>query len=450
LFGLSLPQVLAAEAVQPARYARAKSILFVYLFGGPSQLETFDMKPDAPSGIRGPFQPVASRTPGLRICEHLPQLAQQSDKYCVVRTLNHPKNDHNGCHYIQTGHPMPPAQRGAAGVSATEKDWPAMGSVVEYLDQRAAGGKPRMVPSYIYLPNRLGHIQGYDRSGQYGGWLGRSYDALATDIHKRDKDDNPYFRDCTDEEMDFRIKGLSRESSLTLNRIDRRRSLLEQFESARRELDESKRVSEYDSFRTAAMSMVTSGKLRDALDIGREPTKMRDRYGRHLFGQSLLLGRRMIEAGARFVTVLWDAPDGYSWDSHRNSQSLKNYLLPGLDQSLSALLDDMQGRGLLDETLVVCVGEMGRTPKANRNWGRGHWSYCFPALLAGAGIKGGTVYGRSDKDAGHPVEQKVSPEDLACTIFDSLGINPHSYIRDKQNRPAALVEGGRTLRKLFT
>jgi hypothetical protein len=450
LFGASLTKLLAAEAAGAIERPRAKSVIFVYLFGGPSQLETFDMKPDAPSGIRGPFKTTPSRTPGLAICEHLPRLAAISDRFCVIRTLNHRQNDHNGCHYIQTGHPMPPAQRGAAGVDATDKDWPAMGSVVEYLDQREAAGRVRTAPSYVYLPNRLGHIQGYDRLGQYGGWLGRPYDALATDIRKRDASDNPYFRPCIDDELDFRVKGLANDAALTLDRLDRRQSLLDQFDAARRGLDRSSRVAEYDGFQKSALALVSAGKLRDALDIRREPAALRDRYGRHLFGQSMLMGRRMIEAGARFVTVLWDAPDGYSWDSHRTSADVEKHLLPGLDQSLSALLDDLAGRGLLDETLVVCVGEMGRSPKPDTpQWGRGHWSFCFPAVLAGAGVRGGITYGRSDKDAGYPADRPVSPEDLACTIFHSLGIDPHGFIPDKQGRPVALVDGGRALTELF-
>lgn len=444
LFGASLPTVLAAESrQQTSAGVRARSVMFVFLFGGPSQLETFDLKPDAPSGIRGPFRPTASRTPELRICEKLPRLAAISDRFCVVRTVNHRQNDHNGCHYIQTGHPMPPAQRGAAGVDATDKDWPAMGSVAEYLDQRRGG---RDFPSYVYLPNRLGHIQGYDRSGQYAGWLGRTYNALATEVRKRDSADNPYFRDCSDAELDFRIAGLSAEPSLTLDRLDRRRDLLQQLEAQRRGLEEST----HDRIRQRAMSLLTSEKLRGALDIRQESARLRDRYGRHLFGQAALMGRRMIEAGARFVTVLWDAPDGYSWDSHRTNADVEKYLLPGLDQTLSALLEDLHVRGLLDETLVVCVGEMGRTPKPDTAaWGRGHWSYCFPALLAGAGVRGGTVYGRSDRDAAYPVEKPVSPEDLACTIYHAMGIDPHGFIPDRQNRPTAIVEGGQPLRELF-
>jgi len=200
---------------------------------------------------------------------------------------------------------------------------------------------------------------------------------------------------------------------------------------------------------------MTSTRLRDALDIRREPAKTRDRYGRHLFGQSLIVGRRMVEAGARFVTVIWDMPDGApsGWDSHDAlTPSLKNHLLPGLDQGLSALLDDMKDRGLLDETLIVCVGEMGRTPQfLNRGNpdGRDHWSYCFPAIMAGAGIRGGLLYGESDRHAAYPKDRPVSPEDLASTIFHTLGIDPHGTMRDKQGRPVTLVESGRVVKDLF-
>jgi hypothetical protein len=449
LLGLSLPKVLAAETALPAGKPRARSVMFLFLFGGPSQLETFDLKPDAPSGIRGPFKPIASRTPGLRICEHLPRLAALSDKFSVVRTLTHRHNDHNACHYIQTGHPMPPAPRGAAGVDATDKDWPAIGSVVEYLEQQHPRGRAGDFPNYVYLPNRLGHIQGYDRLGQYGGWLGRAYNALATDIRKQGPSDNPYFRTCTDAELDFRIKGLDADPAVTLDRLDRRRSLLEQFESQRRLLDDSGAVETHDRIRRRALALVTSERVRHALDLRREPDRLRDRYGRHLFGQAALLGRRMVEAGARFVTVLWDAPDGYSWDSHVHSDDVRSYLLPGLDQTFSALLTDLEDRGLLDETLVVCLGEIGRTPQGTGRWGRGHWSYCFPAVLAGAGIRGGGLYGRSDRDAGFPAEHPVSPEDLAATVFHALGINPESTIHDAQGRPVALVDGGTPLSRLF-
>ena len=454
LLGANLNSLLAAEDAGTVVTPRAKSVMFLFLFGGPSQLETFDMKPDAAPGIRGPWQPIASRTPGLRICEKLPKLAAMSDKFAVLRTLTHPYNDHNACHYIQTGHPLPPAPRGAAMVDATEKDWPAMGSVVEYLDQRADAVKSatsrRDFPSYIYLPNPLGHIQGYDRSGQYAGWLGRSFNPLATKIDRRDKDDNPYFRDCIDAELDFRIQGLDAQTDLSIDRTSRRVSLLEQFDAARRQLDHSRTIQEFDRVRARAVDLVTSEKMRAAFDIRRESPELRDRYGRHLFGQSALMGRRMLEAGARFVTVLWDCPDGYSWDSHIGSHDVGKHLLPGLDQTLSALLTDMSDRGLLDETLVVCVGEMGRTPHgANAQWGRGHWSHCFPAVLAGAGIRGGITYGNSDKDAAWPADHPVIPETLSATVFHALGIAPEDRIHDAFGRPVSIMDGGQPLVELF-
>lgn len=454
LFGASLAQLLHAEASGQVEKPRAKSVLFLFLFGGPSQLETFDMKPNAPSTLRGPYRPIASRTPELRICEKLPRLASLSDKFAVVRTVTHNQNDHNACHYIQTGHPLPPAERGAAKVNATEKDWPAMGSVVEYLDRRANSRRntnPQSdFPSYVYLPNPLGHIQGYDRSGQYAGWLGRSYNALSTKIAKKNAKDNPYFRTCTDEELDFRVQGCEFQKGMTLNRTKHRVSLLEQFDVTRRDLDQARVVNDYHQVRSKALDLITSEKMRAAFDIRRETPALRDRYGRHLFGQSALMGRRMLEAGARFVTVLWDCPDGYSWDSHKHSNDVGKYLLPGLDQTLAALLEDMHDRGLLDETLIVCVGEMGRKPKPDTpQWGRGHWSYCFPAILAGGGVQGGIVYGQSDKDAAWPIDHPVSPEMLSATIFSSLGIAPHTRIHDAQGRPVGIADEGQPLVELF-
>ncbi len=450
LIGLSLPKVLAAEASgQPFTNGRAKSVIFLYLFGGPSQLETFDMKPNAPSKLRGPFQPIASRTPGLQICEHLGRSAAISDKFCVVRSMTHPHNDHNACHYLQTGHKWTRSAENGSDVNARETDWPSMGSVVEYLSQHADDARQRTFPDYVYLPNRLGHLQGYDRTGQYAGWLGRGYNALATDIRKRNSTDNPYFRNCTDEELDFQIKGLVSKADMPLDRLNRRRSLIEQFDDARTAVETADAYVSYGQLQQRALSLVTSEKIRNALDIRRESAALRDRYGRHLFGQSTLMGRRMVEAGCRFVTVAWDAPDGYSWDSHRHSQHLEKHLIPGFDQAYSALITDLEDRGLLDETLVVAVGEMGRTPKANAAWGRGHWTFCFPAVLAGAGIRGGITHGRSDKDAAYPIENPTSPEDLAATIYHALGIDPELRLPDKQGRPVNILDGGTPLLPLF-
>ena len=464
LLGVSLPKVLAAEESRSEPFAggRAKSVLFVYLFGGPSQLETFDMKPEAPSTVVGPFSPIDSRTPGMRICEHLPMLAQSSDKYCVVRTLNHPQNDHNGSHIIQTGRPMPPAERGPARVNAAPNDWPSMGSVVEYFERQAAGDSVRSIPGYLYLPNKHGQIQldgRYDRLGQYGGWLGAETNALATRIHKKAgasgnpycSTDNPYYRDCSDDELTFQFQGMAPPEGVTLDRLDRRRSLLEQFEVGAAQLARTQSLTGYNAARNSVWNMLTSSTLRNALDIQQESASLRDRYGRNLFGQSLIMGRRMVEAGARFVTVIWDMSDGAAsgWDSHSGlTGSCRDHLLPGLDRGLSALLEDMSDSGLLDETLVCAVGEMGRTPKfVNRGTddGRDHWSHCFPAVLAGAGVQGGTTYGRSDKQAAYPQDLPVSCPDLAATIFQSLGLDPHGFIPDKQGRPVSLTDNGRPL-----
>ena len=451
LFGVNLPTVLAAERVaEPFTEGRAKSVLFLLLFGGPSQLETFDMKPEAPEDIRGPFKPIASRTPGLRMCEHLPRSAAISDKFAVVRSLNHPYNDHGAVHYIQTGRPHPNRFGSMPDEAPVGPDeWPAMGSVVEYLSQRHGSGPARALPDYVYLPNRLGALQETDRPGQYAGWLGSAYNALTTDIRKRDKTDNPYFRECTEAELDFRIRGLAPRPEVRLDRMNGRTSLLQQFERQRRLFDGAGAADSYDDIRRRAFELATSEKVRAALDIRREPGKVRDRYGRHLFGQAVLMGRRMIEAGSRFVTVAWDAPDGLSWDSHGTSDDLEKYLLPGFDQAYSAVLTDLEDRGLLDETLVVAVGEMGRTPKKYKNWGRSHWTHCFPALLAGAGIRGGITHGSSDKNAGYPIDDPVRPEELAATVFHALGIDPRLRIQDRENRPVPLVHDAEPLTRLF-
>lgn len=456
LLGLNVPTLLAAEqSEQPFVNGRAKSVIFLYLFGGPSQLETLDLKPDAPVGLRGPFRPIASRTPDLRICEHMPRSAQLSDKFCVIRTVNHPHNDHNASHYMQTGHKFTRnVVIDSTDVNARGTDWPAMGSVVEYLSLRHSDGRKRAISDYVYLPNRLGHLHvpKYDRTGQYAGWLGAAYNGLATDVRPQNARQNLYLRDCTEHELDFSIKGLASRSEVSLNRLDQRRRLIDQFDSARRSFDRSRRYQAYDEFRDQAMNLVTSEAMRTALDIRQEPAASRDRYGRHLFGQSVLMGRRMVEAGARFVTVAWDSTFGTDgWDSHDSSQHLEKWLIPGFDQAFSALLEDLEGRGLLAETLIVAVGEMGRAPKPdNPQWGRTHWSYCFPAILAGAGVRGGIVYGQSDKDAAWPIDHPVQPEDLAATIYQSLGINPHLALIDpQQQRLVNIVEGGRPLDELF-
>jgi hypothetical protein len=451
LLGMSVPELLAAEAQRQSLQPKAKSVIFLMLFGGPSQLETFDMKPEAPEEIRGPFRPIACRTPELLISDHLPQTAQVSDKFCVIRTMTHTFNDHSGGgHYLQTGKRWHVPIGG--GFSPTPKDWPSMGSIVEYSDQQSRGlGSP--LPAYMVVPNSLGRLQEagqYPRPGEYAGWLGQRYNPLTTQIDKKTLTDNPYWRDCTDEELTFRISGMAPRAGLTLDRLQRRRSLLEQFDGERQGADRIAAQADFDIFRQRAFALVTSEKTRAALDIRQEAADRRDRYGRHLFGQSCLMARRLVEAGVRFVTVHYDCVDGYSWDSHRNSDDVKKHLLPTFDQAYSALIRDLDERGLLDETLVVATGEMGRTPKANSQWGRDHWSTLFPAVLAGGGIPGGRVYGKSDKDAAYAIENPVTPEDLAATIYHALGIDHEMRVIDAQNRPTPIVDGGSPVTELWS
>ncbi|MCX7410587.1 MAG: DUF1501 domain-containing protein [Planctomycetota bacterium] len=490
LFGLSLPKLLQAEealqkagAEHAAIKPRAKSVIFVMLFGGPSQLETWDMKPLAPDKIRGPLSPIACRTPGLVMCEMLPKLAAISDKFAILRTLSHDFNDHSGGgHFVQTGKrwhiPI------GAGFNATPQDWPSIGSVVEYLalnkaslsgkalaagssqmlleDRPAASALPLTkqnaspnLPSYVVVPNYLGRLQKYTskliRPGEYAGWLGRGYDPITTMVNKKDDDDDPYMRTCSDAELTFQIEGLVASEALTLDRLNSRQSLLTQFEQQWRRLDNGneKVLSAYDRFQRRALSLVASERTRKALDIKQESPELRDRYGRHLFGQSALMARRLVEAGVRYTTVHFDCPNGYGWDSHINNKEVEGYLLPSLDQTLSALLTDLDERGLLDETLVVCLGEMGRTPQLNRSGGRDHWSMLFPALIAGAGIRGGSTVGQTDKDAAYAVTPPHSPQDLAATIYHALGIDHEMRLPDAQGRPVGIMDDGTPIKELF-
>jgi hypothetical protein len=281
LFGLSLSKLLRAESAAPPQNPRAKSVIFLFLFGGPSQLETFDMKPDAPADIRGPFQPIASRTPSLRICEHLPRLAQLSHKYLVLRSMSHSYNDHSGAgHYLQTGHRWHIPIGG--GFNPTPRDWPSMGSMVEYLAQRAPAGLEQALPSYMVVPNSLGRLQEagqYRRPGEHAGWLGQAYNPLATAVDKRNQNDNPYWRDCTDEELTFQIDGLPAGPELAIDRVNARRALVEQFDAERRRFDSDQTVATYDRFRRRAMALVASEKTRAGLDIRQEPAGLRERYG---------------------------------------------------------------------------------------------------------------------------------------------------------------------------
>jgi Protein of unknown function (DUF1501) len=451
----------AANVPRLPHFGRAKSCILLYLYGAPSQIETFDPKPAAPAEIRGDFRSIASVVPGLDVCEHLPRLAKVMDKVTVVRSVNHPYPIH-GVAFALTGIP-----RIELSMELNPRDsahWPFIGSVVDYVDARREGTKPPDVPRNLTLPwafstQRVGEVA---RAGPYGGFLGPSFDPVSTEfsgqatkvarktLQQQVWEDKEPYRGVTPESR-FRLSSVaSTGPELTLNRLDRRRSLLQQIEDGRAAFDVALQQPGVDRHRRMAYSLLGSERLRHAFDLDREHPATRDLYGMTLFGQASLTARRLVEAGGRFVTVFWDefGLAGTGWDTHWDHYPrMKDELLPGLDQTLSGLLIDLDLRGLLDETLVMVLSEHGRTPKitTGQGGGRDHWSRCYSVVLAGAGIARGRVVGRSDKIASDPVEQPVSPKDLLATAYHLLGIDPETLLNDRQGRPMGLVPDGKIL-----
>jgi hypothetical protein len=441
----------------PLHFGKAKSCILLFLYGSPSQIETFDPKPDAPVEILGELGCIPSSVPGLNVCELLPRLAQVMDKVTLIRSVSHPYPIH-GVAYATTGNPVVPL---AAELSPREPlHWPFIGSVVDYVDGRASEQSQarRDVPPNLLLPwafssRRVGEVP---RAGPYGGFLGEAYDPICTEfvgkgtrkatktlLQMRWNDLEPY-RGITAESR-FQLGSVSQlGSGLTLDRLDGRRSLLDQIEQKRREAD-AQSLEGIDRHRDMAFRLLASEKLRRAFDLDLEPRETRDLYGMTLFGQAALTARRLVEAGGRFVTVFWDEYGlaGTGWDTHWDHfPRMKDELLPGLDRTFSGLLMDLERRGLLDETLVVLLSEHGRTPRIQSTvpgGGRDHWSRCYSVVLAGGGIARGRVIGRSDKIAGDPAERRVSPKDILATIYHLLGIDPASRLTDRQGRPMPIV-----------
>lgn len=440
-------------------FGKAKSCILLFMYGSPSQIETFDPKPDAPVEIRGELGCISSSVPGLNVCELLPNLAQVMDKVTLIRSVSHPYPIH-GVAYATTGNPLVPL---AAELSPRDPaHWPFIGSVVDYVDgARREGAAPGRsdVPRNLVLPwafssRRVGEVP---RAGPYGGFLGQAYDPISTEFVGRGtrkatktllqlnwNDYEPY-RGITPESR-FQLGSVSDlGSGLTLDRLDRRRSLLDQIERERRKADGRSSADGSDRHRRMAYELLASEQLRQAFDLGLEPDSTRELYGMTLFGQAALTARRLVEAGGRFVTVFWDEYGlaGTGWDTHWDHfPRMKDELLPGLDRTLSGLLLDLDRRGLLDETLVVLLSEHGRTPKIQSNvqgGGRDHWSRCYSVVMAGGGIARGRVIGRSDKIASDPAERRVSPKDVLATIYHLLGIDPAGTLHDRQGRPFVVV-----------
>jgi hypothetical protein len=436
MVGLSLPHLLRADGgPAPIKRKKARSVIFLHQWGGPSHLDTFDPKPNAPQEIRGELKTIATSVPGIRVTELLPNAARIADKLCFIRTMTHEMKNHNSAGYYSLTGYAPPTDD--IRLRDSQDLFPSYGSVAD----RFLPGKPGL-PAFVSYPYVI--RDGSITPGQHASFLGKKHD--------------PFFIGQDPNSAEFRLPELSLPANLPADRLENRRAILKLIDEQEKLLEVSGAARGIDAFYERALTMLTSPAVKKAFDLGQEPTAVRDRYGRTTYGQGCLLARRLVEAGVRFVNVYFAARIGGQsmtdgWDTHGFNDKpmypiLKNYLIPITDQALPTLLNDLGQRGLLDETLVVWVGEFGRTPKLNATGSRDHWPQCYTALLAGGGVKGGFSFGVSDRNAGYPASDPVRPEDLSATLFDALGIDPHVEIRDPLNRPLPLSRG-RVLSSVF-
>lgn len=431
LAGLGLPGLYAGRAAASvtasgapaAGFGKAKSVILLFMWGGPSHLDTWDMKPDAPDSIRGSFHPIATSVPGIQISEHFPMLARQAHRYAIVRSMSHDDPAHlSTAHLLLTGHLAPTPKSDAVGPSPS--DWPHLGALVAKVHPRRGS-----IPPAVTMPWTVAHpaAPGGKAPGQHGGWLGKAYDPF-----KIEGDPNA---------AGFRVAGLDLPEGISPQRMSERRGLLGTM--ATDAVLAGSGYQNWDGMQAKALDALTSAEARGGFEIDREDSKTRDRYGRNIHGQCVLLARRLVEAGVELVTVNWHDDGQNFWDTHGdNFNQLKNRLMPAADQAFSALLEDLANRGRLDDTLVVWVGEFGRAPKiTSASAGREHWARCYSAVLAGAGVQGGMVYGASDRFGTYPSLNPTRPEDLAATLLHSLGINPSTEIVDPVGRPMRINDG---------
>ena len=447
------PAVAATTAASPAPPGAAKSTILFFLCGGASHLDTWDLKPEAPAEYRGPFQPIATTAPGIRLCEHLPLLAQQAHHLALVNSVRGSvnTNDHHaGYYYNLTGHVSDQSFL-SLGNNRTPMpdDWPYMGCVV------AAKRPQGALPNAVTLPHKPSRAP-YTRPGQFAARLGVEYDPL-------------YVEGSRDKPLEFRAPALVLEGDVDVKRLVDRRRLMLSLDAARQEFDQQAAASA-EAVRTwsqqteRAMKLLASSQTTQAFDVAAESPKLRERYGETVNGMSLLVARRLVEAGVPFVTVFWmenqkiasKCKSAGGWDTHGNNfNCLKDYLLPEFDRGFSALVEDLAQRGLLDETLLLVTSEMGRTPKIGdrrsggvSGAGRDHWTHCLTNVLAGGGIGGGQIYGSSDRLGEYPADKPVTPAHIAKTVYHSMGIHDLEAI-DKQGRPYNLLAEGEALRELF-
>ena len=441
MFGALLPEPSAAAT---SKSLRAKSVILIDLFGGASHIDTFDPKPAAPVEVRGEFSSIATSIPGIRVTEHLPKLARALSRLCLIRTVSHVYNSHNP-YAVMTGYT---GGNDREDYFAKPTNHPSMGSVCRYFGI----GLRKDLPSYVVLPAFPGYTQGLRRAGPYGGYLGAAYDPLFSTCDPKwarplNGDADAYKHTLVplgDPSLPTLVPGLTR------NALDRRRSLLTQLNDRAGQLQRSSDANRLSKQQERAFELLLSPKARIAFDLEREHPGTRDRYGRDLFGSSILLARRLVESGVSFVTIHTEAKGNGHWDTHSNNfKMLKHFLLPVLDRSVTALVDDLDTRGLLDSTLVVVTGDMGRTPRVNKSAGRDHWPQCGFCLLAGGGTRPGLVVGASDKLAAYPTDHPVSPGDLVATIYHQLGVDPEATVPDQTGRPVHISHGGKVIHKVL-
>ena len=426
-FGLTLPRLWASEVTNHST-PRAKSVIILYLSGGPSQLDMWDMKPSASEEVRGTFKPISTNLPGLQICEHLPRMARVADKYTIVRSMSHDESEHlRAGHWVMTGHRLVRPVTAFSGLA--RNDHPHVGAVISH--SRPA----QKAPSFVVVPEFVSPRE-VPRPGQHAGFLGPAHD--------------PYLIHSDPSQTDYSpgpILGSRRNSPQRLSSV---RELLNQIQQDSR-LHSHANAQSVDVFHQRAFDLIGSPKVQKAFDLSQEPTDSRARYGDHIFCQSTLVARRLVEAGVRLVQVNFirhdGGPGGQGYDSHsvppypQHLKWAKESLLPPTDAAFATLIEDLSDRRLLDETLVVMMGEFGRTPRFNNNGGRDHWPGCYSLVLAGGGTAGGHVYGRSDKFAAVPVTDPVSPNDLLATVYHLMGVDYHQTFYDLENRPHGVCTG---------
>ena len=422
--GLALPELFRGRASAatsrrgPAGRGSAKSCILLFMNGGPSQLGTFDLKPDAPPEIRGDFKPIATNVPGIQICEHLPLLAKQAHRYAVVRSVNdsYAGGAHGQSVYLaMTGHHHPRSEGDT--IPPSSDDFPCIGSAISHLRPT-----PQDALSFVWLLDM--HRTSF--AGDGAGLLGKKHEP---------------FRVLQDPSRpNFQVQALRPPADLSLERLGARRGLLEQLGRQTEQLTAAAPAG-MDACYERAFNLIGSASFRKAFDLQAESDSVRDRYGKHKFGQGTLLARRLVEHGVPLVTVYWNGNGQYDWDTHNEEPKRLKTLLPPTDQTFSALLEDLAARGLLDDTLVVWMGEFGRSPSIAPDGGRGHWGRCYSVVMAGGGVQGGQVYGKSDRHAGYPAENPVSPADIIATMYHCLGIDSETEITDRQGRPQKLCLG---------